>query len=346
MNNSSRAFPVNVSIAPPHPAAFERVTEFERSRSYRLTCIGLLVWWIASLYPLMAPHSPEEQLNQEAATTAQEMLIGAIGLGAGFYSQTRKQTLTIARHVLYAAWIAIAVLTVFRIANRNFSELLSPEFTLKGGSTQLYIFPVAYGIISALAFYPAAKMKQIVQVSLLGLVLLLLKGRAMIAGTVAVGLLISSRLARPALRRTIGFFIGLVLLFVRPFIGHGFGAFWNPARFDQIFVGVGWSATVAHNGFLDELLATGILGLILILAFWLQGMRESLRATHQEKHARYLVFGWLLLFLFFNSMGSILQSYFQSPTIFSLTALSSLLALPQPAHSIIASSLRRPARRW
>src|SRR5439155_1999722 len=100
----------------------------------------------------------------------------------------------------------------------------------------------------------------------------------------------------------------------RPFIGHGFGAFWNPARFDQIFVGVGWSATVAHNGFLDELLATGILGLILILAFWLQGMRESLRATHQEKHARYLVFGWLLLFLFFNSMGSILQSYFQSPT--------------------------------
>src|SRR5436309_126655 len=205
MNNSSRAFPVNVSIAPPHPAAFERVTEFERSRSYRLTCIGLLVWWIASLYPLMAPHSPEEQLNQEAATTAQEttqgslinqslvlsfallgaiylprairglrarqqtrqmvyllgayllwsgativwsddigltirrlgtlvlLLIGAIGLGAGFYSQTRKQTLTIARHVLYAAWIAIAVLTVFRIANRNFSELLSPEFTLKGG---------------------------------------------------------------------------------------------------------------------------------------------------------------------------------------------------------------------
>ena len=31
----------------------ENVIEFERSRSYRLTCVGLFLWWIASLYPLI-----------------------------------------------------------------------------------------------------------------------------------------------------------------------------------------------------------------------------------------------------------------------------------------------------
>ena len=463
---SSRAFAVNVSIASPHTALFERVTEFERSRSYQLTCVALLLWWIGSLYPLMAV-SDIELANQDAAVataqgslinqlivisfailgglylpramhalrTRQEvrsllyllgayllwsaatilwsgdmalstrrvgqlilLLIGTLGLGAGFYSQTREGTLTCARHVLYAGWIAVAVLIATRLWNQSFSELLNPEWTLKGDTAgQFYVFPAAYGIIAALVLYPAAKMKQVVSLSVLGLVLLLLKGRFMIGGTLAVGLLISSRLAKRALGRTVGFFFGLMLLLVQvdwatggrvflsslsfitdsfsssflgylttghgmddllsldgrvplwqalwpffwehPFVGHGFGAFWNPTRFGHIYGEVMWTAVTAHNGFLDELLGTGVIGLLLSLAFWFGSMRVNLRVASEDKRAGYLVFGWLLLFLCFNSMGSILQYYFQSPTLFSLTALFTLLAQPVN-HSIKQQSLR------
>jgi O-antigen ligase len=113
-----------------------------------------------------------------------------------------------------------------------------------------------------------------------------------------------------------------------PFVGHGFGAFWNATRFDDIYREATWRAVAAHNGFLDELLGTGVIGLLLFLAFWFGSMRLSLRVASEDRPAGYLVFGWLLLFLFFNSTGTVLQFYFQSPTLFSLTALFALLTQP------------------
>jgi exopolysaccharide production protein ExoQ len=111
-----------------------------------------------------------------------------------------------------------------------------------------------------------------------------------------------------------------------PLIGHGFGAFWSPQRFDEIYTEVKWRAVVGHNGFLDELLATGTIGLVLFLAFWIAAMWLSLHSTRQHKYAGYLVFSWLLLFLCFNSMGSLMQFYFQMPTLLSMTALFALVA--------------------
>jgi O-antigen ligase len=453
MNNSG-AFPINVSVAPPHTAPFEPVIEFERSRSYRLTCIGLLLWWIASLYPLIAVRDIEERLQEAARDTAQGSLInqllvisfailgsqylprairalrsseelrsllyllaayllwsaatifwsddielsirrlgvlvlllsGAFGLGAGFYLQTRERTLTIARHVLYASWIAVTLLLASRLWNQDFSEMINPEWTLSGDTpTQFYVYPVAYGIIAAIVLYSGRRIKQVMSISLLGLVLVLLKGRTMIAGTVASGLLISSRLSRRTLRRTVVFLISIVLLLVqvdlatggkvflsslsfvtdqsspllafvttghgmddllsldgrvplwqtlwpyfceRPIVGYGFGAFWNPSRFDDIYAEAKWRAVAAHNGFLDELLGTGVVGLLLFLSFWFAGMRLNVQVARQYKRAGCLVFGWMLLFLCFNGMTTITQSYFQSPTIFSITALFTLLARP------------------
>ena len=45
------------------------------------------------------------------------------------------------------------------------------------------------------------------------------------------------------------------------YLGHGFGAFWTPDRFAEVFTATKWYAVVAHNGFLDEILATGVVGL-------------------------------------------------------------------------------------
>ncbi len=448
--NTSGAFPVNVSIAPRDRAFGGRVTEFEASWFYRLTIIGLVLWWVAYLYPLITVVDIEDPpavqgtmegslanrllvisfaglggmhlprairalrvrrevapifyllaayLFWSAATSLWSidgvlsirrlailvlLLIGAIGLGAGFYAQTRDRAITLARHVQYASWIAIAVLIASRLWHQSFLELLNPEWTLKYDTpTQYYMFAAAYGLISAIVLYPSAKIKSVVSVLVLGLVLLLLKGRTLIAGTLAAGLLISSCLAKRGPWRTTAFLLGLILSSVQvdlamggrivlscaafvadrlaslipylsigngindlssldgriplwhtlwpyfgdhPFIGHGFGAFWYPNRFADVYHEVLWPAVVAHNGFLDELLGTGVIGLLLFLAFWFASMQFTLRVAKGDKHSGYLVFVWLLLFLFCNSTLSILQSYFQAPTLFSGTALFAVLA--------------------
>jgi O-antigen ligase len=103
----------------------------------------------------------------------------------------------------------------------------------------------------------------------------------------------------------------------RPYFGHGFGAFWTPGRFAEVFATTKWYAVVAHNGYLDEILATGVVGLVLLMAFWIYGMVISYRLGS----GGYLVFAWMVLFLYLNTMGSIIQSYFMCPTFITLTGL-------------------------
>jgi O-antigen ligase len=111
-----------------------------------------------------------------------------------------------------------------------------------------------------------------------------------------------------------------------PWGGIGFGAFWSAPRFDEIYATAGWRAVVAHNGFLDELLATGAVGLFLLMSAWIGAMVLSLRANRfQRSGSGYLVFAWLLLFLLFNSLDSIIQNFFQAPTFISLIAVFGIL---------------------
>jgi exopolysaccharide production protein ExoQ len=437
----------------PYARSLNDVPRFEGSPRYRLTCLLLALWWIASLYPLMAPQNVTEQLQMAADATAQGsrqnqvivisfailggvylpsalrvlrtrqdarrlmyllgiymlwaavtilwsddvmlsvrrlaqflfLVIGVIGLGAGFYSRTSDGTLSLAKHALYASWLAISVLVVSRLWNQSFSDLLSPEWSLKSDTAaQFYIYPVAYAVIAAFVLYSTARTKQVVSLSILVLVLVLLKGRNMLAGTLATVLLLFALRSKGIAARGAGLLALILLagqidlatggrLFLlsvnlvsnsltawlpyltlgngmedllsldsrlplwqalwgyfsdHPLIGHGFGAFWNPDRFDEIYRAAAWPAVAAHNGFLDELLATGVVGLGIFLIFWLRSTRVALSSGHDDNQAKYLVFGWLLLFLCFNSMGSLLQSYFAAPTLFSLTALFALLAEP------------------
>src|SRR5437870_9635366 len=207
---------LNTWTAAPRTVPLTRVSEFERSNSYRLTCIGLTLWWIASLYPLIAAQHLEQDLRSIAESSAQATsegsvinqvivvsfailgglylpralrvlrarkdaltllyllgayllwsaatifwtddvtlsirrlgililsLTGVLGLGAGFYSQTREQSLTIARHVLYASLIAIIVLLVARFRDLQFSEVLNSEWILvKDTATLPYMLPLA-----------------------------------------------------------------------------------------------------------------------------------------------------------------------------------------------------------
>lgn len=60
--------------------------------------------------------------------------------------------------------------------------------------------------------------------------------------------------------------------FINPIFGTGFGAFWNVETITLMEKAFGWAAPAAHNGFLDVLLNTGLVGEIFLLGllviFW------------------------------------------------------------------------------
>src|SRR6266550_1516741 len=96
--------------AAPRTLPLTRVNEFERSSSYRLTCIGLTLWWIASLYPLIAAQHLEQDLRSAAEISAQatsegsvinQVIVVSFAILGGFYLprairvlRTRKEALS------------------------------------------------------------------------------------------------------------------------------------------------------------------------------------------------------------------------------------------------------------
>lgn len=111
----------------------------------------------------------------------------------------------------------------------------------------------------------------------------------------------------------------------RPFLGYGFAAFWNPVNLEIMEGAAGFPVVSAHNGFLEELLSTGAVGLLLFMAFWIYVM---LLATSRGRRGEPL--GWMLLlfmvfYLFLNVSTSLMQSYMEVPFII-VFALLGLMA--------------------
>src|SRR5205807_796804 len=113
----------------------------------------------------------------------------------------------------------------------------------------------------------------------------------------------------------------------RPWTGYGFGAFWNPEYMLAIWAVIPWHPPVGHNGFLDELLATGAIGLGLFLSVWITGLVVAWR----RRLSRQQLFGelvgcWMLFFLLANIGDTIMQYYFQFPFYASLIGLFAMAA--------------------
>ncbi len=109
----------------------------------------------------------------------------------------------------------------------------------------------------------------------------------------------------------------------RPLVGKGFGAFWTGNEFANAFNYVRWMATAAHNGFIDELLATGAVGLAAFLVFWGFGLAWSVKLMQQPgcRRSGALVMSWLLLFLLLNTTDSFLQEFARFPFSASLVGM-------------------------
>jgi O-antigen ligase len=91
----------------------------------------------------------------------------------------------------------------------------------------------------------------------------------------------------------------LVLEFVsqRAWLGYGYESFWNPQHIEQVSDELEWGVREAHNGYLEVLLSTGLVGLCLGIIATAAGIAAAAQATIRRRDPAYalplgmLVFG-------------------------------------------------------
>ena len=311
------------------------------------------------------------------------VVVGSLGLGVGYYGSTEGGPVRLARHVVAAGMIAVAVLWVSLLASGNL-DLLNPTWAAKefGAGTRIG-YPIAFSIIAALYLFQHGQLRtgSFLLVLLAGLISLFAqKVRFIFAFTLLVlliqhlsatrwtwhrvaayasvlalvgwclGMLVSLQGTEPlrpvtdtissyatldSSDSTLESLTGRTPLWAelmryaaeRPWTGYGFGAFWNPEYMLAIWAVIPWHPPVGHNGFLDELLATGAIGLGLFLSVWITGLVVAWR----RRLSRQQLFGelvgcWMLFFLLANIGDTIMQYYFQFPFYASLIGLFAMAA--------------------
>jgi O-antigen ligase len=86
----------------------------------------------------------------------------------------------------------------------------------------------------------------------------------------------------------------------QPWLGAGFAAFWNPEQVYQVEQITGFPWANAHNGFLDGVLNTGVVGLALLLTCQICAMVVVVRRARRGDPLGWLAFLFLLYYLLQN----------------------------------------------
>lgn len=332
------------------------------------------------------------------------LIVGSVGLGAGFYGRYPDGPRLLMTHVLVAGVTAMATLWLAVLSTGSI-DLLDPAFAAKSlGLGTIVAHPIAYSLFAIVYMWR----QRLVHVSIVGLYLMagvlalfaqkvrfisaysgllvfvLLAARVNLVRAapwlVGVGFAASTSLAIASTQNlapvgdtlwqfaSVGTTAGRNLEDLsgraelwselqhyvddRPLLGYGFGAFWNPDNLRQVQKVISWAPVVAHNGFLDETLATGYVGAGLSVLFWAIGLWIALaRARDQLDDFAAVVACWTALFLLLNWGDSIMQLYFRFPFYVSLVALFTLASRGSrfkmakwPAKSGGRVSVQRPGR--
>ena len=120
-----------------------------------------------------------------------------------------------------------------------------------------------------------------------------------------------------------------------PWIGAGFAAFWSPDNLYRIEQLAGFSATSAHNGFVEELLNTGVVGLAILLTFLFHTTAVVVRRARRGDPFGWLAFLFLIYYLLLNATNALIQDYFEVPFVIIL-AIVGLLASTMMTNSSAA----------
>jgi exopolysaccharide production protein ExoQ len=113
-----------------------------------------------------------------------------------------------------------------------------------------------------------------------------------------------------------------------PWLGVGFAAFWNPLNIARLGSSAVYGKESAHNGYLEELINTGVVGLTILLAFCLGTLTVALRRARRGDPLGWLVFLFMVFFLLLNLTNALTQEYFQPPFVIILIALGLLASGP------------------
>jgi exopolysaccharide production protein ExoQ len=113
-----------------------------------------------------------------------------------------------------------------------------------------------------------------------------------------------------------------------PWLGVGFAAFFNPENLYWVEQLVGFPAVSAHNGFLEELLNTGVVGLAILLAFCIHVMAVARRRIRQGDPFGWLAVLFLIFYLLLNLSSSLIQDNFQVPFVILLAILAIMASKP------------------
>jgi uncharacterized membrane protein YhaH (DUF805 family) len=124
-----------------------------------------------------------------------------------------------------------------------------------------------------------------------------------------------------------------------PWLGAGFAAFWSPLHIAELASSGVMGRSSAHNGYLEELLNTGVVGLIILLAFCLGTLTVALRRARRGDPLGWLVFLLMVYYLLLNLTNALTQEYFQPPFVAILVTLGLMAsgAAKDPATSARAA---------
>ena len=129
-----------------------------------------------------------------------------------------------------------------------------------------------------------------------------------------------------------------------PWLGVGFAAFWGSLSELNSYLVEDLGAPSAHNGFLEELLGTGIVGLAILLAFCLGTLTVAGRRARRGDPFAWLVFLYMVYWLLLNTTNALSQEYFEPVFVLILMALG-LMASKPAADSSILPGVPAAARR-
>jgi exopolysaccharide production protein ExoQ len=111
----------------------------------------------------------------------------------------------------------------------------------------------------------------------------------------------------------------------RPILGYGFNSFWTPPHIRAFSETMGWNISDAHSVYLDQLLSTGLVGLLSYSAILILGIKNSVVNFTKTREPGY---GFLLmLFLFFSVHGFLESTLIQISSLDSFVVIWGLLYL-------------------
>lgn len=112
----------------------------------------------------------------------------------------------------------------------------------------------------------------------------------------------------------------------RPLLGYGYSGFWNAGSLDvqYLWQRAGWMAPDSHNGYLDVMLQTGVLGILLYVWLWTRIIRLALKAWYSGTLP---VAIWVLLLMLTNVLVNLDEGPLPWADDFTAVGVSALISV-------------------